>query len=182
MVTSQNINELAAALAKAQGEFSAAPKLSKNPHYKSNYADLASVWSVIRKPLSDNGLSVVQGAGKAKEGDGVAISTLLLHTSGQWIESVLTLNPSKDDPQGYGSAITYGRRYGLAAMVGVVADEDDDANGAIDQDRLIFNKWVKDLLLAGRVQDSLIRTVIERNGGDYAAAKKDLERMLEESK
>jgi hypothetical protein len=180
MITSTLINELAAALAKAQGEFSAAPKLSKNPHYKSNYADLAAVWSVIRKPLSENGLSVVQGAGTTEKGE-IAISTRLVHTSGQWIESVLTLNPSKDDPQGRGSAITYGRRYGLAAMVGVVADEDDDANGAIDHNRAAFNKWVKDLLVAGKVSDSLIRTVIERNGGDYVAAKHDLERTLEES-
>lgn len=129
MRTSENLNELAVALAKAQGEIEAAPKDSVNPHFKSKYADLSSLWSACRKPLSKNGLSVSQGfepSGSAS----VRISTRLLHTSGQWIESDLDLLPKDPSPQAVGSCITYGRRYALGAIVGLVSDEDDDGNHA----------------------------------------------------
>jgi hypothetical protein len=127
MQHSEQINELAAALAKAQGTMTGALKDSSNPFFKSRYADLESVWTACRKALTENGLSVVQSA-SATEG-GVAVTTMLLHSSGQWMRDTLPLNPKDLSPQGIGSAITYGRRYALAAMAGVY-QTDDDAEAA----------------------------------------------------
>lgn len=123
---SPQIHELAAAMAKAQEALTGASKNAVNPHFNSRYADLASVWDAAA-PLHLHGLSVIQGA--SAEGPVVAITTLLLHASGQWIASKLTLVARDASPQAIGSAVTYGRRYGLAAMVGV-APEDDDAEAA----------------------------------------------------
>ena len=126
---SATIGALAAALAKAQGAIEGATKGKVNPHFKSRYADLSSVVEACKAALSANGLAVVQSV--SSEGDNkVTITTMLLHTSGEWMRSALTLAAGKSDPQGIGSAITYGRRYGLAAMVGVAPVEDDDANEA----------------------------------------------------
>ena len=130
MQTSENINELATALAKAQAKIEGATKDKNNPAFKSKYADLSSVWDACRQSLTDNGLSVVQVA----EGDGTqaTIVTRLMHASGQWIEGTLIVRPAKTDAQGIGSAITYARRYALASMVGV-CPEDDDGNAASDR-------------------------------------------------
>jgi hypothetical protein len=124
MEQSESIKELAAALAKVQGELKPAPKDSENPFFKSSYADLATVTKTALPVLSKNGLSVSQVA----EGEG-AITTQLMHTSGEWIRGTLTLKPVKADPQGIGSALTYARRYALAAICGL-ATEDDDGNAA----------------------------------------------------
>lgn len=126
--TSSEIGELAAALAVAQGEIKGAIKDAENPYFKSSYADLASVWDACRSALSKNGLAVVQTTTDCEFGK-IRLVTRLIHKSGQWIKSALLLKPMKDDPQALGSAITYGRRYSLAAMVGV-APEDDDGNAA----------------------------------------------------
>jgi|SRR5215469_5454580 len=127
MNRSEQINELAAALAKAQGAMKPALKDSANPFFKSSYADLASVWHVCQKPLTDNGLSVSMLT-EYGESD-VWLETILMHSSGQWISGKYPIRPIKNDPQGIGSAITYAKRYALAAMVGVVT-EDDDGNAA----------------------------------------------------
>lgn len=124
---SENINELAMALAKAQAEMLPAMKDSANPFFKSKYADLASVWDACRAPLTKNGLSVVQLI--SSDTDKLVLKTTLIHSSGQWIESVAPIVPVKNDPQGLGSALTYMRRYSLAALVGVYQD-DDDGNAA----------------------------------------------------
>jgi hypothetical protein len=127
MNRSESIKELATALAKAQGAIEGAKKDSQNPFFKSSYADLASVWDACRKPLSSNGLSVVQ---TVNDNGGVQyLETILLHVSGEWISGAIQLNPTQPTPQGIGSAITYMRRYGLQAMVGI-APEDDDGNAA----------------------------------------------------
>lgn len=195
MKTSENINELATALAKAQSKIEAAPKDSANPFFKSHYADLSSVWGACRGPLTENGLAIVQTADSA-EGT-VDITTRLLHSSGQWIEGTLRLAPTKNDPQGFGSAITYGRRYGLAAIVGIVADEDDDGNAAsapgkkpdqktkpaakpepakeLAPEQSEFNAWVKPILDAGTFKADYVREVVKQNNGDYAAARKEIE-------
>ncbi len=89
MQTSEQINELAAALAKAQGQIQAASRDRENPHFRSRYADLASVWDACRVALSANGLAVVQGPALADRG--VSVTTRLLHSSGQWAESTLIL-------------------------------------------------------------------------------------------
>ena len=123
MKTSEQINELATALCKAQGEMTGAKKSSKNPFFKSNYSDLASVCEAISQPFSNNGLSYIQSP-EFNE-NYIQVVTRIMHISGQWIEGVVTLPPTKNDAQGYGSAITYGRRYGLQAMAGVPSVDDD---------------------------------------------------------
>jgi len=132
MTTSDTINELAAALAKAQGKIKGATKDADNPFFKSKYADLASVWDACRAELAANGLSVVQ-APRASVYEGgwvIEVETRLLHGSGQWMSESLSLPVGKPDAQGVGSAITYARRYALASFVGV-APEDDDGNAAV---------------------------------------------------
>jgi hypothetical protein len=130
MNQSENIHELAAALAKAQGEMQAAIKDSVNPFFKSKYADLGSVWDAARPVLSKNGLCIIQSTEVAADGKVIMVTTLA-HSSGQWIKSYLPLNPSKNDSQGIGAAITYLRRYSLSALVGVVCDDDDDGETAV---------------------------------------------------
>ena len=130
MNQSESIAELSAALSKAQGAMQGAIKDSSNPFFKSSYADLASVWDACRKPLSDNGLSVVQTSDLLPEHpDMVCIETILCHASGQWIKGRLAVKPVKSDPQSVGSCITYLRRYSLQSIVGI-APEDDDGNAA----------------------------------------------------
>lgn len=145
MKRSETIKELAAALAKAQGDMAGAKKDSLNPYFKSKYADLASCWEACRKPLTDNGLSVVQDASVDGEKLTVTVETELLHISGEWIKSSMTSPASEDakdsktgevyqrfDPQTIGKVITYLRRYSLSAIVGI-APEDDDGNSAQQQ-------------------------------------------------
>lgn len=130
MNQSENINELATALSKAQSQMEGAKKDSANPFFKSKYADLASVWEACRLPLTDNGLSITQMSDVMSDfPDHVVIYTQLNHSSGQWIRSKLAMKPVKNDPQAIGSCITYARRYSLAAIVGI-SPEDDDGNAA----------------------------------------------------
>lgn len=126
---SETIGKLAEALSKAQGVIENAKKESENPFFKSHYADLSSVWEVARKPLSDNGLAVSQ-LPETCEGNKIKLRTILMHSSGEWVCSEFDMPYIKADPQAVGSALTYARRYALAAIVGIVADEDDDGNAA----------------------------------------------------
>lgn len=125
---SESIKELATALSKAQGQIKGALKDSANPFFKSKYADLASVVEAIREPLATNGLSYVQIAHDAESS--AKIETLILHSSGEWLScGAVSVPVSKADAQGFGSAMTYARRYSLSAAFGV-APEDDDGNAA----------------------------------------------------
>ncbi len=120
--------KLAFALAKAQGEMKNPPKDSVNPHFRSKYADLATVRDTVMPVLNRHGLSVLQ---LPCECDALpALTTILMHESGEWVETTMLLRPSKMDPQGVGSALTYARRYSLQSIAGVAADEDDDGNAA----------------------------------------------------
>ena len=128
--TSPSIGALAAALAKAQGEMDAAER-DRTAHVKSDkgnftyhYATLAGVWSACRKPLAENGLAVIQTT--INGGESVTVRTILAHASGEWIAGELSMRPAAKDPQSTGSALTYLRKYALAAMVGIAADDDDD--------------------------------------------------------
>lgn len=120
----------AEALVKAQGEVKAAVKDVTNAAFgtKSKYADLGSVWEAVKPALQANGFAVTQTTDF--DADGIWLITTLLHISGEKLSGRYPLKPVKQDPQGYGSAMTYARRYCLAAMLGVVADEDDDGNAA----------------------------------------------------
>jgi hypothetical protein len=128
MDKSETLEKLGEALAKAQGQILDAKRDSNNPFFKSRYADLASVWEACRKPLSDNGLAVIQTI-ELKEGKRY-VTTMLLHNSGQYISSELDLTLKEETMQGIGSAITYARRYSLSALVGVAPDDDDDGEAA----------------------------------------------------
>jgi len=124
MNKSETIKELSSALSKAQGLIEGATKDKLNPHYKSRYADLASVVDAIRKPLADNGLSYTQIIHDAT--DAVKVETIILHASGEWFScGTLTVPVNVANAQGYGSALTYARRYSLSAAFGVAPSEDD---------------------------------------------------------
>ena len=129
MNKSESITNLVTALTAFQGKITAVKKDATNPFYKSRYATLDTIWEAIRKPLSENGLSVAQTMGVMQDGKSV-LETTLYHTSGEWISGTQLVNPVKDDPQSLGSAISYARRYSLSAILGLVSDDDDDANTA----------------------------------------------------
>ena len=127
MEHSETLAKLGTALAAAQAEIENATKNAKNPHFKSNYADLAEIINTTKPVLTKHGLAVVQVPGFY---DGVVtVETMLLHTSGEWIRGVSGAPAQKQDPQGVGSAVTYLRRYSLAAVC-CIAQEDDDSNSA----------------------------------------------------
>jgi len=128
---SQHIEELCAAVCEMQKAELFALKDSANPFYKSRYADLSSCWAAARGPLTANGLGVIQTTEIGEAGIPVIVTTLV-HKSGQWIRGRLSMAPAKADPQGVGSAITYARRYALAAILGL-CPEDDDAEKAMDR-------------------------------------------------
>jgi hypothetical protein len=128
MKSSESIKELATALAIVQGQLTFAKKDSKNPFFKSNYADLESVWDACRELLSANGLAIMQFPGEYLDGN-MSLNTIITHKSGEWISQEMSVPVSKPDAQGAGSALTYMRRYALAAVVGVV-QADDDGNSA----------------------------------------------------
>tara|TARA_R110000744_G_scaffold146669_2_gene259522 strand:- start:2212 stop:2763 length:552 start_codon:yes stop_codon:yes gene_type:complete len=130
MNKSESIIELSKALNKFQAECSGAKKSANNPFFKSKYANLEEVITCAKEPLMTNGLSVSQFP-TASEGK-CGVETILMHTSGEWISSVLLLACTKQDPQAYGSAITYARRYAYQSVLGIPS-EDDDANAATKQ-------------------------------------------------
>jgi len=128
---SENINELALALSKAQGSMRIAKTNKVNPYFKSKYADLSSIWDACRASLSENGLAVVQGIVPAEDGAWRLVTTLI-HSSGQWMRAYMPIITQKTDSQSLGSAITYTKRYSLSAMVGVATGEaDDDGESAM---------------------------------------------------
>ena len=128
MMQSDSITNLAIALSIVQGKLTYAVKDSNNPFFKSKYADLESVWDACRNLLSENGLAVMQFPGEYYDGT-MHLTTILTHKSGEWIGQDMSVPVTKPDAQGAGSALTYMRRYALAAVVGVV-QADDDGNAA----------------------------------------------------
>lgn len=127
LTISEPANEIFTALAKAQAEIGTANKDSLNPHFKSKYADLASVWEACRAALTKNSICVVQVP--SADGNAVSVTTILGHASGQKIVGELTMIAKGSDPQSVGSCLTYLRRYSLASLVSVCPD-DDDGNAA----------------------------------------------------
>lgn len=172
MNKSETIKEISVALHKAQAKIKAALKDATNPHFKSKYADLSSVVEAVKAPLLEAGIVFLQGVEDAE--NGVAVETMLLHTSGEWLSSTLKIPATKQDAQGYGSAITYGRRYGLQSMCGVPA-EDDDGNAATaaapkTQSKITPNAGAGDDLTAAEKNKVLDIFVVVK---DYLKAGKD---------
>jgi hypothetical protein len=124
MERSPEIADLAKALVKAQGMLEDAGKDAVNPHFKSRYADLASVRAALRGPLSSNGLAYMQLLTATEAG--AHIQTILMHEGGQYVSETLCVPVTAHTAQALGSAFTYGRRYSLMAMIGIAASEDDD--------------------------------------------------------
>jgi hypothetical protein len=125
---SESIGKLAEALAKAQMELQNPTKNCVNTHFKNRYADLASVRDAVIPTIAKHGLSIVQMP--CDMGGQAALTTLLMHSSGEWVETTTLLRSVKNDPQGIGSALTYARRYALQSIAGVAADDDDDGESA----------------------------------------------------
>jgi hypothetical protein len=126
---SDEIDKLATALAKAQAEIKDAALDSTNPHFRSDYATLTSCWAAVRAPFSKNGLAITQLTRIVD--DEVVLDTVLLHNSGQWVRSTYPVRPEKPTPQGFGSALTYAKRYSLCGIGGIApAGDDDDGNAA----------------------------------------------------
>lgn len=127
MNKSEDIKDLAKALSLAQAAIKGAKADSVNPFFKSSYADLSSVWDAIRGPFTANGLSVTQLIEEQEKSS--ALTTVLMHSSGQWISSSFQIRTTKNDPQGFVAGVTYARRTSLSAIAGV-AEIDDDGNEA----------------------------------------------------
>lgn len=132
MKTSEQISELAKALANAQAEIKVAIKDTTNPFFKSKYADLSEIVNASRGALTKNGLSITQGPDFL--GDKWVLVSRLIHSSGQWIETYFPLLAKDQSPQAMGSAVTYAKRYAMSALVGVVTDDEDD-DGELAQGR-----------------------------------------------
>jgi hypothetical protein len=153
------MKEIASALVKAQKAFGPALKTATNPHFKKNYADLAACIEAVVDALNANGIALVQQTSDCS--DGVIVETVFVHESGETFSSGrLHVPASKNDAQGYGSALTYARRYSLMAACGI-APEDDDGNAAtkkkpaIDNNRL--SKAIEQIKLGNYTTDKLRR-------------------------
>lgn len=180
---SPTVTKLFAALVAAQSEMRNPPKDSINPHFKSRFADLATVLDTVKPVLAKHKLAVVQLPCEV-ESVGPGLSTMLIHESGEYVRSTIGLRPAKTDPQGVGAALTYARRYGLQAVLGITADDDDDGNQASrqpqqrqpqqaqpqrkplwDDDTAFFER----LKATGKSWPKLIEWLNGSHGGKYAA-------------
>jgi hypothetical protein len=127
---SESIKEIATSLSGFQKEMEAVKKDSSNPFFKSKYADLSSIIAEIKAPMLKFGLSYSQFPTGENE-----LTTILMHRSGEWLQGTFKITPDKNNPQGIGSAITYGRRYALGAILGIATEDDDDGEKATDHNK-----------------------------------------------
>lgn len=123
MLTSEKTSELTKSLISFQKEVGTITKDAINPHFKNTYASLSAIIEAIKEPLGKNGLTYVQFPSQQN-----GLTTRLMHESGEFMEETYFMTPSKNDPQGTGSAIAYARRYALGAILGLATEEDDDGN------------------------------------------------------
>lgn len=139
MKTSDQINEIAKAMAKIQNEMRPASKSAKNPFFKSTYSDIASIWDSFRDPMTKYEVTVWQDVISTETN--VSVLTRLVHSSGQWVEfGPITIPLVKKDAQAVGSAISYAKRYALSASIGVVSgEEDDDGESAVGRGKSAYD-------------------------------------------
>lgn len=152
MKTSESIAKIAPALVKAMGAMGGASKDGKNPHFRSSYPTLASAVNACRDILAENGLCAMQDQGGITEHNTVMLTTRIMHTSGEWIETVCEAKPKSFTPQDIGSSITYLRRYGLMTALGIPAEDDDGNTASLSKqqpdvkarqaDKPDFAKWI----------------------------------------
>lgn len=171
MEKSETIGQLTLALSKVQSALRPAKENSKNPFFKSSYADLGSVWDSVRKLLADNELAIIQ-----MPVDMNGVTTVLSHSSGEWVSSTCYI-PTKEDAHGVGSAISYARRYALASFVGVVTGDDDDGNMAV-KGRNTTSKVAQKPKLQQSQYDGMLKaikdgkgSVVEQKMGGYTMTK-----------
>lgn len=132
MMQSESVDKIATALVKFQATIQGVEKNMMNTYFKNKYATLDAIWDAIRKPLTDNGLAIVQG-GKVTDHGFVLLMTIY-HISGQWISGEYLIKVTKDDAQAYGSAWSYARRY-MMSMLGIVSETDDDGEAAVSHSK-----------------------------------------------
>jgi hypothetical protein len=187
---SETVGALAAALAKAQAKISNAAKAAENPAFKrgnriSTYADLTAVWDACRDQLSSNGLAVVQTV--YTEGALVTVTTLLVHSSGEWISGDMSASAQSPNAQHIGSSTTYLRRYSLAAMVGVAPENDDDdgnaARGIESPAGRPVDQAARVAALKAKVRDPVarleaVKAAAFRTFGTLSAARSAIEKTL----
>lgn len=134
MTRSESIAKIAPALVAAQAAFPSIVKDGKNPAFRSKYATLDGIMAAVRPALAANGLAVVQGAIHPETDGpklvGLSVESVLVHTSGEWMATMVPVPVTKSDAHGLGSALSYGRRYGISALLALTTDEDDDGNAA----------------------------------------------------
>lgn len=135
MTSSETTATLCAALVAAQAGLKPIAKDGKNPAFRSRYATLDGIMETVRPALAAHGLAVVQGVVYPETGEGgrlvgITVETRLVHTSGEWLASMVPVPVAKGDAHGLGSALSYGRRYGISALLALSTDEDDDGNAA----------------------------------------------------
>ena len=161
MNKSESISNLAKALCKAQNEMGGAVKDSKNPFFKSNYADLTSVIKAIKEPFYNNGLSYSQFPITSEGGSGIGVVTVLMHSSGEWLESEFYLPIAKKDAQGGAQCVTYARRYSLQSMAGIPS-ADDDAEAAMMRGKSPA-KSKEQLYVQEKTKEQLCGLAVERH-------------------
>jgi len=145
MDKSESITGLAKSLIALQGELKPVSKDAINPFFKSKYADLSSIWDACRGLLTKHGFALSQ-LPHVQDGQ-IVLTTLLLHETGEWLSSDLLVTPVKpNDPQAVGSALTYSRRYGLSAILGICSEEDDDAETAMERTKKESTKGKPDVV------------------------------------
>ncbi len=152
------MKNIASSLVKAQKAFGPALKTSTNPHFKSRYADLSACVEAVIEGLNANGIMLMQPCHESETG--VTVETLFVHESGETLSAgKLHVPAAKQDPQGYGSALTYARRYSLMAACGI-APEDDDGNAASQQKKPVQQK------LTGSAVEDFITTISDSDSMD----------------
>ncbi len=185
---SEGIAALTKSLIQVQRSVNGAKPNKTNPHLKNKYADLASVWDTCRELLAENGLAVTHTFRESTGGDTVTCVATLLHESGEFLTSSLTMKLGKTTPQEVGSAATYARRYTLAALVGIVIDDDDDGAKAsapakpkneLEDTKKEISKALK--VYKGENREELIgecQIAIETGNFDMKFARDIMEKML----
>ena len=187
MKTSESITKIASALVSAQKDFLSAKKSSDNPFFKSKYADLQAVISAVKESLNENGIAFIQSPTES-EGDVLKLTTRLLHESGEWIEDTSVCPLVKRDPQAFGSALSYLRRYSLSAMCGIYQADDDgnEATKKTDVDVTDIIVAIKESTDIDSMKNIYIKGVKFCNGNETALKllldAKDLKKKLLEAK
>lgn len=161
------IKQIAVALVKAQKEFGPALKSSLNPHFKNRYADLSACVEAVVDALNNNGIMLMQPCHEVE--NGVTVETLFIHESGETLSAgKLHVPASKQDPQGYGSALTYARRYSLMSACGI-APEDDDGQAASQPQRQQASKQPAQAAKLDAQQIAEITNLINETNSDFTA-------------